>query len=91
MSNDAVLEINYSYFKVRYNKVYVVVGSFLCRNLETGWKKTSMIVCTNQFLHVASKVQAGEGFLLLGVVLCPPLGLLLLLTRSLILTGGVGG
>lgn len=52
-----------------------------------------MPVRTYQFLHIASKVQAGEGFLLLGVILRPPLGLLLLLTSSLVLMGegGVGG
>lgn len=33
-------------------------------------------------------MQAGEGFLLLGVILRPPLGLFLLLTSSLILMGG---
>ncbi len=39
----------------------------------------------HQFLHVSSKVEAGEGFLLLGVIFCSLLGLLLLLTSSLIL------
>lgn len=41
----------------------------------------------HQLLHVASEVEAGEGFLLLGIILRSPLGLLLLLTSSLILRG----
>lgn len=39
----------------------------------------------HQLLHVASKMEAGEGFLLLSVILRSPLGLLFFLTSSLIL------
>lgn len=40
---------------------------------------------THQLLHVASKVETCESFLLLGVILSSLLGLLLLLTSSLVL------
>lgn len=42
-------------------------------------------LATHQLLHVPSEVEAGQSFLLLGIVVCSPLGLLLLFTSSFVL------
>lgn len=72
-----------------YHSVFLSVRKWKKNILHTliSWKKKNTMnpSPTHQLLHVASKVETGEGFLLLSIIFCSPLGLLLLLTSSLIL------
>lgn len=75
---------------VSYHSVSLSAGifkRFMSLAVVTSWRPPPTLNprLTHQLLHVAPKVEAGQGFLLLCVILCPPLGLLLLLPSSLIL------
>ena len=54
-------------------------------HMLTSFTSYSNPLTAHQLLHVTSKMEAGECFLLFSLIICSPLGLLILLTSSLIL------
>lgn len=72
-----LLPLRLSVFK---NKIISVI-----KVTSGAFRKAVKTPLTHQLLHVTSKVEAGEGFLFLCIILGPLFGLLLLLANPLIL------